>query len=213
MNKYIKTDKWSIIENEFHPERVRAGESLFSIGNGHMGGRANFEEHFSGDTLPGNYIGGVYYPDKTRVGWWKNGYPEYFAKVPNSAFWPGVDVVVAGERIDLATCRVVDYHRRLDMHEGTLSRRVSLVTPGGRRVTIEALRFVSMRRPELGVVRYSVTLPDSDAEVTVRSYIAADVRNEDANYDEKFWELSSLDRDNYALTMRTRKTGFEVCWG
>ncbi|MDE7355574.1 MAG: glycoside hydrolase family 65 protein [Rikenellaceae bacterium] len=210
MNKYIKTDKWSIIENEFHPERVRAGESLFSIGNGHMGGRANFEEHFSGDTLPGNYIGGVYYPDKTRVGWWKNGYPEYFAKVPNSAFWPGVDVVVAGERIDLATCRVVDYHRRLDMHEGTLSRRVSLVTPGGRRVTIEALRFVSMRRPELGVVRYSVTLPDSDAEVTVRSYIAADVRNEDANYDEKFW--TPVSQTPLSITMRTLKSDFTVSW-
>ena len=76
MNEYIVTDKWKIIENRYRPERTRAGESLFSIGNGVMGGRANFEERFSGDTLQGNYIGGVYYPDKTRVGWWKNGYPE-----------------------------------------------------------------------------------------------------------------------------------------
>ncbi|MDE7134851.1 MAG: glycoside hydrolase family 65 protein, partial [Rikenellaceae bacterium] len=96
MNKYIKTDKWSIIENEFHPERVRAGESLFSIGNGHMGGRANFEEHFSGDTLPGNYEGGGDYPDTNSVGWWKKAYPEYFAMVPNSAYWPVEDVVVGG---------------------------------------------------------------------------------------------------------------------
>jgi len=31
--------------------------------------------------LQDTYIAGVYYPYKTRVGWWKNGYPEYFAKV------------------------------------------------------------------------------------------------------------------------------------
>ena len=45
-----------------------------SIGSGHMGMRGNFEEDFSGSTLQGTYIAGVYYPDKTRVGWWKNGY-------------------------------------------------------------------------------------------------------------------------------------------
>ena len=42
--------------------------------------------------LQGNYVAGVYYPDKTRVGWWKNGYPEYFAKVLNAANWIGIDV-------------------------------------------------------------------------------------------------------------------------
>jgi maltose phosphorylase len=46
-----------------------------------MGQRANFEEKFSGKSLQGSYMAGVYYTDKTKVGWWKNGYPEYFAKV------------------------------------------------------------------------------------------------------------------------------------
>ena len=63
---------------------VRSSESLFSLGNGAMGQRANFEEDYSGSTFQGSYIAGVYYPDKTKVGWWKNGYPEYFAKVLNA---------------------------------------------------------------------------------------------------------------------------------
>ena len=46
----------------------RESESIFSIGNGYMGQRANFEEHYSGDSLPGSYIAGVYYPDKTQGG-------------------------------------------------------------------------------------------------------------------------------------------------
>jgi maltose phosphorylase len=36
-----------------------------------MGQRANFEESYSGDTFQGSYIAGIYYPDKTKVGWWK----------------------------------------------------------------------------------------------------------------------------------------------
>ena len=76
---YIKPDNWSIIEEGFDLEQVKSSESLFSIGNGAMGQRANFEESYTGKSLQGSYVGGVYYPDKTRVGWWKNGYPEYFA--------------------------------------------------------------------------------------------------------------------------------------
>ncbi|MEL7003195.1 MAG: hypothetical protein AAFN93_10730, partial [Bacteroidota bacterium] len=76
MIKYLKEDAWSIIEEGFHADYNEISESVFSIGNGRMGQRANFEEKFTGKTLQGSYVAGVYYPDKTRVGWWKNGYPE-----------------------------------------------------------------------------------------------------------------------------------------
>lgn len=217
----LEIDPWRIVETGFDPQDGRAcmaSESLFSIGNGAMGGRANFEEFFGGRSLQGNYIGGVYYPDKTRVGWWKNGYPEYFAKVLNSAFWPGVDLYVGGERLDLAApgVEVCDFRRELDMRRGLLTREFIAVLPeSGVRMAVEARRFVSMAEVELGAVSYKLTLltaPSGAAEVEVTAFVEGDVRNEDANYDEKFWELSSLDRDNYALAMRTRKTGFEVCW-
>ncbi len=81
MKQYLQHHEWHIIEEGFQPEHNRISESVCSIGNGRMGQRANFEERYSGDTLPGNYVAGIYYPDKTRVGWWKNGYPEYSAKV------------------------------------------------------------------------------------------------------------------------------------
>ena len=72
---YIKPDSWSIIEEGFDKDLVKSSESIFSLGNGAMGQRANFEETYTGETFQGSYIAGVYYPDKTRVGWWKNGYP------------------------------------------------------------------------------------------------------------------------------------------
>ena len=63
---YIIPDSWSIIEEGYEDSRVKSSESLFSLGNGAMGQRANFEEDYSGSTFQGSYIGGVYYPDKTR---------------------------------------------------------------------------------------------------------------------------------------------------
>ena len=40
----LVTDPWRIVEADFDPARVEAAESLFALGNGVMGGRANFEE-------------------------------------------------------------------------------------------------------------------------------------------------------------------------
>ena len=82
---YIIPNEWSVLEEGYDPARIKSSESLFSLGNGSMGQRANFEERYSGPTFQGSYIGGVYYPDKNRVGWWKNGYHEHFAKVINAS--------------------------------------------------------------------------------------------------------------------------------
>ena len=109
---YIQPNNWSIIEEGFDADRVKSSESLFSIGNGAMGQRANFEEQYSGPTFQGSYIAGVYYPDKTRVGWWKNGYPEYFAKVLNAPSWIGINVTINGEALDLFKAKRVDHFRR-----------------------------------------------------------------------------------------------------
>ena len=102
MKDYIIHNEWKIIEEGFHKEENRITESLLSIGNGKTGQRANFEEKYTGDSLRGSYVAGVYYPDKTRVGWWKNGYPEYFAKILNATNWIGINVSVEGEELEAA---------------------------------------------------------------------------------------------------------------
>lgn len=208
---YVKTDPWRLVEDRFDPSRALSSESLFALGNGVMGGRANFEERYSGETLQGNYIGGVYYPDKTRVGWWKNGYPEYFAKVPNAAFWIGVDVAVDGEPLDLATvAEVKSFYRETDMRRSVLTRRMRVVLKNGVEVAVETVRFLSLARRELGVVKYAVTPLNRAARITFSPHVDADVRNADANYDEKFWEEVSTEAD--ATQSRTKKSGFEAAW-
>src|SRR6056297_936712 len=130
MNEYLKHDEWCIIEEGFNPENQRASESIFSLGNGHIGQRANFEERYTGDSLQGNYIAGIYYPDKTKVGWWKNGYPEYFAKVLNAPNWIGIHILLNNQPLDLATAKVTRFRRVLNMKEGFLDRTFTAEVPG-----------------------------------------------------------------------------------
>jgi len=52
MKKYLKHDEWCIIEEGLQPAYNKISESIFSIGNGRMGQRANFEENYTGVTTP-----------------------------------------------------------------------------------------------------------------------------------------------------------------
>ena len=215
MKNYIQADEWKIIEEGFKPELNLISESIFSLGNGRMGQRANFEETYSGNTLSGNYVAGVYYPDKTRVGWWKNGYPEYFAKVINAASWIGVDVVLGDEQLDLAKCEVTAFRRELNMKDGYLKRTFRAKTAKGVEVDVEATRFCSIADDETGAIRYTVMPLNYSGPVTLTPYINGDVVNKDSNYDEKFWDEVEKEcwNDGGYVQSRTKKTGFEVATG
>ena len=215
MKNYIKHNEWKIIEEGFHPEYNRISESIFSLGNGRMGGRGNFEEEYSGSSLQGNYIAGVYYPDKTRVGWWKNGYPEYFAKVLNAANWIGINVEVDGETLDLAKMNIESFTRVLDMQNASLERQFVASFKNGKKVKISSFRFISMAMPEIGVVKYAVEPLNFNGKIKFTPYVDFDVMNEDANYDEKFWvgeNIENQGNEGY-LTAHTRKTKYLVCSG
>ncbi len=215
MKDYIIHHDWKIVEEGFNPELNRISESIFSIGNGKMGQRANFEEKYSGDTLNGTYVAGIYYPDKTRVGWWKNGYPEYFAKIINSTNWIGINVIVNGEELDLATAKVLSFTRELDMQHGLLSRRFVAELTNGNQVEVSSHRFVSIAATEIGAIRYTVKALNFSGEIAFTSYLDGDVKNEDSNYDEKFWtEISRAVGGSEAyLTVETLKTQFQLCTG
>ena len=214
MAKYVKVDEWCIVEEDLHLEENKIYESLMSIGNGHMGMRGNFEEDFSGSTLQGTYIAGVYYPDKTRVGWWKNGYPEYFAKVLNSTNFVGISVKLNGEIVDLAKATVTNFKRVLNMQEGYLLRTFTLTDNEGKETKFEVKKFFSMAEKEIGAISYSIEPVNHSASIELTPYLDGDVKNEDSNYDEKFWiEVDKAAESGlFHITQKTKKTDFVVTW-
>ncbi|WP_226642709.1 glycoside hydrolase family 65 protein [Mesobacillus subterraneus] len=209
MKRLFGIDSWKIVETDLHKEDFRLAESIMSLGNGHMGMRGNFEETYTGDFHRGSYIAGVWFPDKTRVGWWKNGYPHYFGKVINSTNFIGIKVIVDGVELDLHSAEVSDYYRELDMQHGVLTRRFTVVQ-NGKETEVEAVRFLSVADKELAAIKYSVTAKNYNGKLTFVPYLDGDVRNEDSNYDEDFWYEVSRDASEYNgnLVMKTKDNPF-----
>lgn len=212
MKQYLKLDEWSIIEENFNPDNNEVSESIFSLGNGFMGQRANFEESYSGTSLQGSYIAGIYYPDKTRVGWWKNGYPEYFAKVLNSTNWIGINIEVNGKVLDLSKCKINDFRRVLNMKEGYLERSFKALLSNGNEIKVLAKRFLSMIRPEVGAIKYSITPLNFNGIINITPCLDGDIVNRDSNYEEKFWNEISKESHPYEgyIMLKTKKLDFYI---
>ena len=211
----LELHPWRIIQHGLDNCDNRHFESIMSSGNSRFGLRGNHEEPLSGDSLRGTYIAGVFYPDKTRVGWWKNGYPESFAKVLNAADFLAIDVDIDGEALDLANGQLESYERVLDMKQSVLFRHFTWSNAHGVRLHVEAKRFLSSDDPDLAVIEYQlgvVETPDGlPVRVSLSALVDGDVRNEDANYGEVFWEPVAAEfgaDDLFTVALRTKKTAF-----
>lgn len=206
-------DEWKVIEEGFHPEQNRVSESIFSLGNGRMGLRGNFEEHYSGDSLPGSYIGGIYYTDYQKLKHTKGDRTHQIAKFLNAPNWIGISISFDGEVLDLATCQVKSFRRELNLKKGYLDRSFIAKMKSGRKVKVCSRRFCSLADEEIGAIRYTITPLDFDSTLTVQPYLSADVANEDAQANRKFWvEVDTeIKRRRGFLHTETKNTHYQVC--
>ncbi|WP_125763181.1 glycoside hydrolase family 65 protein [Companilactobacillus hulinensis] len=207
MKRIFEVDPWNVVTHELDKTNKRLQESMTSIGNGYMGMRGNFEEDYSGDSLPGSYLAGVWYPDKTRVGWWKNGYPKYFGKVINAVNFIKINFLINGEKLDLYKDEISDFKLDLNMKDAVLTRSF-VVTKGDAKVEFTFERFLSVAQKELSVQKVSFkNLSDKNVDVKAISSLDSNVKNEDANYDEHFWEVLNIDEDSIVAETKPNNFG------
>jgi len=213
MNKYLITDPWCIIEEGFHVNKQLASESIFSLGNGHIGQRANFEEYYSGETMLGSYIAGIYFPEKAERGNWKNGYSETNDRIINAPNWTGISVRLNDERMDLAEWDIQNFRRVLNMREGFLERTFEAISLKGHRIQVSVKRFLSMAETEVGAISYSVKSLNYEGRISFLPLIDGDVRNKYTNYNEQYWNVlqTKTEQDVSHLWVQTRRMDFHVC--
>jgi maltose phosphorylase len=213
MNKYLQHDPWCIIEEGFHENKQLESESIFSLGNGHIGQRGNFEEHYSGEKMIGSYIGGIYYPEPAEHGIWKNGYADTNDKIVNAPNWNIISVRLNDERLDLASWDVKNFRRVLNMREGFLERSFEATNFKGHRIQVTVKRFLSMADTEVAAISYTVKSLNFDGHISFLPLIDGDVRNKLTNYDEPFWNIlqTKTEKDVSHLWAQTRRIDFHVC--
>jgi len=196
---------WKLTTTSLKADEIRLYESLTSIGNGYMGMRGNFEEGFSGNSHKGTYIAGVWFPDKTRVGWWKNGYPKYFGKVINALNFACINIEINNQIIDLNKIDFSGFYEELDLHNGLLTRSY-IVNQKETNVRLVFRRFFSIVERRTAEFEISFEVLKGEANIKVGSVLDGDVRNLDSNYDERFWNIEDK-YENY-LSMRTKTNPF-----
>ena len=212
MKRTFDIAPWNVETKAWDPKDKRLQESMTSLANENLGMRGFFEEGYSADHMQGVYLGGVWFPDKTRVGWWKNGYPKYFGKMINAVNFMKLIIKVNGEQLDLAKQTPEDFDLDLDLKAGVLRRSFN-VEFGGSKLHFAFDRFVSAVQKELVGQRVTIkNLSDSDAKVEITSMIDADVYNEDSNHDEQVWNvLSKKSEGTHAeLMSKTKPNDFGV---
>ncbi|KRM54186.1 glycoside hydrolase family 65 protein [Lacticaseibacillus sharpeae] len=209
MKRIFEIDPWLITSHQLEVKDKRLQESITAIGNGYMGLRGNFEEGYSGDHLQGTYIAGTWFPDKTRVGWWKNGYPEYFGKVINAPSFIDIGITVNGVRVDLAKSKFRDFTLTLDMHQGLL-RRSFVLEQETATVRFEFARFLSLRVRQAAFIQVTATVLSGNAAIKFDAGINGNVVNEDSNYDDHFWLPDATDATAGYIQMTTRPNPFKV---
>ena len=198
VKRVFDVDPWKLVTKKFEKENIRLYESLTSLGNGYMGMRGNFEEGFSGDSHSGTYIAGVWFPDKTRVGWWKNGYPKYFGKVINAVNFSAVGIELNGKAVDLHTAEFSDFYEELDMRSALLTRSYCVE---GVKLTFRRFFSIAERR----TAEFQIII-EGKAAVRLTSVLTGNVKNLDSNYKERFWNIEEVS-ENY-LSMRTKENSF-----
>lgn len=212
INRLFDIDPWKITTSNLNKEEKRLQESITSIGNGYMGMRGMFEEAYSGDKHQGIYLAGVWFPDKTRVGWWKNGYPQYFGKVINTVNFIKMNIFIDNQEVDLfAEENVKDFKMELDMKKGILERSFT-IQRNNKQVRFTFERFVSLATKELAAIRLTVSNLGDEAKIEVVSSLDGNVKNEDSNYGEHFWVPVKSDAAETGgfLMVRTKENPFGV---
>ncbi|OLB82325.1 MAG: family 65 glycosyl hydrolase [Actinobacteria bacterium 13_2_20CM_2_71_6] len=163
-------DEWRIVETRYSDDYVARAETVFSLGNGFLGVRGTFEEGRPA-VSPGTYVNGfhetwpIVHAEEAhalaRVG-------QTLVNVPDSTIFK---LYVDDEPLFLATARVRDYRRVLDMRAGTLTREFVWALASGKHVRVRSCRFVSFDHRHLVAMTYEVTMLDHSAPVAISSQV------------------------------------------
>lgn len=187
---------WTLTETNFSAEKQHHKETIFTIGNGYLSTRGVFEEGYPGENRA-TFVHGVF--DEA---------PVVMTELANAPDWLALDVLLDGERFNLATGTLLEYKRELDLHTGVLTRRVRWQSPSGKIATLTFERFASLADEHLLLVRCQVT-PEFDGVVEFRAALNGCVDNLGLTHWQRI-QQGQIDQTTAYLHTRTRRSGIDL---
>lgn len=208
---------------DFSREGIARNETLFTVANGNLGLRGDFEER-PGTLHKGTYINGFFDTEPICYGESAYGFAENHETILNLPDPKLIEFTVNGQPFSLETGKVSNFLMRLDFRTGVMSRSLDWTSPAGVTVSILAERLVPMERSHAAAIRYTVRsaggVSASSVRVALRSGIDTTVRNVGAEEDPRVGSKFSSNpliitalgaRDGEcSFSGKTRNSGFPI---
>src|SRR3954469_10947507 len=138
----FRVEPWCLRATALDVAVLAQTESVFALGNGHIGWRGNLDEG-EPHGLPGSYLNGVYEQRPLPYAEPGYGYPESGQTVVNVTNGKLIRLLVDDAPFDVRYGRLLGHERELDLRAGTLARHAVWESPAGRRVRVRSTRLVS----------------------------------------------------------------------
>ncbi|GAA0567637.1 glycoside hydrolase family 65 protein [Rhizomicrobium electricum] len=157
------TDPWTVETRELAHDRetVMRHGNIYQIANGHMGYRGTLDE-YGPDELVAVTLAGVF--DQVGEAWREP------VNAPNGGY---TRIRVDGTPVSALSRPVTSHRQTLSLKNASFERETAFDL-GGTAITISSRRFLSAVRPNLGVVRYSVTVSRA-ATIDIETGIDGDI--------------------------------------
>ncbi len=185
----------------FLAENQMKAEEQFSLTNGQILQRANFEEFYSGETKNGTYHKGIY-KDKLDN--------SELSCLPD---WISMYVRLNAEIVDLNQCDIIHFNRSLNLENGIFERNFEIITAENHHIEVSIQRFISQSQLEAGAIKYTVKSHNFNGRISFSPVIDGDINKSKSEEYEPEWNvLQSKTQQNVAhLWIQTRKTNFQIC--
>ncbi|MGB3414975.1 MAG: glycosyl hydrolase family 65 protein, partial [Microbacteriaceae bacterium] len=162
--------EWQLSEKAFNSEDLARTETLFSVANGYIGLRGNYEEGRA-SYLHGSFINGLHETWRIQHAEEAFGLAQVGQSIVNVPDAKPIRLYVDDEPLILDEDDLEYYDRTLDFQEGVLSRSIIWRTASGKRVRVDSKRMVSFTERHLALMTFEVELLDGDAEVVISCQI------------------------------------------
>lgn len=170
---------WKIERNDLSQQELLNLESLFSLANGYIGVRGNFEEGYSEEfvSIRGTYLNAFHDITEITYGEKLYAFPETQQKLVNNIDAQSIDIFIDKEQFSLFEGEVLSYKRVLHLDQGYTERFIHYRTPGGKEVKLQFRRVVSFSVKELFAIEVKIEPVNFNGEVRIVSKVDGDVSN------------------------------------
>jgi len=172
---------WTLTSNERTQDSLLLEESLYSLGNGYLGIRGNFEEGYGEgmESIRGAYQNAFHDIIEIPYGEKLFAFPETQQKLVNVIDSQTVQIFFGEEeeRFSLFEGKVLSYNRQLHLDKGYADRVIHWQSPAGKEVKLTFRRLVSFFYRELFVIETMIEPVNFFGKVKILSSINGNIAN------------------------------------